>query len=79
MDDFAALLSNYDTAYPVSASDKSVTLIEVKIAAFITAENKTIKDLFNLLSDFAKISFINDAFAPATRMQVAAEFYSYIR
>ena len=77
--EFAALLSNYNTVYPVSVSDKSVTLLEVKIAAFITAENKTIKDLFNLISYFTKSFLTGDAFAPATRMQVASEFYSYIR
>ena len=77
--DFSALMNNYNTVYPVSTSDKPVTLLEAKLAAFITAENKTVNDLFNLLSYFAKLSFINDAFAPATRMQVAAEFYSYIK
>ena len=77
--DFSALMSNYNTAYPASTSTKAVTLAEVKLAAFITAEEKTFNDLFNFLSSFAKLFVTNDAFDPATRMQVAAEFYSYIK
>ena len=77
--DFSALMSNYNADYTASTSTKAVTLAEVKIAAFMTAENKTISDLFNLLSSLARLFVANDAFAPATRMQVAVEFYSYIR
>ena len=77
--DFSALMSNYNTIYPASTSTKAVTLMEVKLAAFITAENKTIDDLFNLLKYFTQIFFTNDAFAPATRMQVATEFYNYVK
>lgn len=77
--DFSALMSNYNTIYPASTSTKAVTLMEVKLAAFITAENKTINDLFNLLKYFTQIFFTNDAFAPATRMQVATEFYNYVK
>ena len=77
--DFSALMSNYNTVYPASTSTKAVTLMEVKLAAFITAENKTITDLFNLLKYFTQIFFTNDAFAPATRTQVATEFYSYVK
>ena len=77
--DFSALMSNYNTVYPASTSTKAVTLMEVKLAAFVTAEKKTINDVFNLLSYFAKIFFTNDAFAPATRTQVATEFYNYVK
>ena len=77
--DFSALMRNYNTIYPASTSTKAVTLMEVKLAAFITAENKTITDLFNLLKYFTQIFFTNDAFAPATRTQVATEFYSYVK
>ena len=77
--DFSALMSNYDASYSASTSTKAVTLAEVKLAAFMTAENKTISDLFNLLKSLGKLFVTNNAFAPATRVQVAAEFYSYIR
>ena len=77
--DFSALMSNMGKTYIPSDSSKAVTLMEVKLAAFITAENKTITDLFNLFKYFAQIFFTNDAFAPATRTQVATEFYNYVK
>lgn len=77
--DFSAFMSNYNADYTASTSTKAVTLAEVKLAAFMTAENKTISDLFNLLKSLGKLFVTNNAFAPATRVQVAAEFYSYIR
>ena len=77
--DFSALMRNYNTIYPASTSTKAVTLMEVKLAAFVTAEKKTITDLFNLFKYFAQIFFTNDAFAPATRTQVATEFYNYVK
>ena len=77
--DFSALMSNMGKTYIPSDSSKAVTLMEVKLAAFVTAEEKTINDVFNLLSYFAQIFFTNDAFAPATRTQVATEFYSYVK
>ena len=77
--DFSKLMTNMGATYIPSDSTKAVTLMEVKLAAFVTAEEKTIDDLFNLLKYFAQIFFTNDAFAPATRTQVATEFYSYIK
>ena len=77
--DFSTLLNNMGKTYIPSDSTKAVTLMEVKLAAFVTAEEKTINDLFNLLKYFAQIFFTNDAFAPATRMDVATEFYSYVK
>ena len=77
--DFSALMSNMGKTYIPSDSSKAVTLMEVKLAAFVTAEEKTINDLFALLKYFAQIFFTNDAFAPATRTQVATEFYSYVK
>lgn len=77
--DFSVLMNNYNSVYPVSDSNKAVTLMEVKLAAFLTAESKSITDFFNLLSYFAKIFFTNEAFAPATRTQVATEFYAYVK
>ena len=50
-----------------------------ELAAFVTAENKSLDDLFALRKYFAQIFFTNDAFAPATRMDVATEFYSYVK
>ena len=77
--DFSALISNFSSAYPSSTSTKAVTLLEVKLAAFITAENKTINDLFNIFKYFAQAFSTNTVFATATRTQVAAELYSYIK
>ena len=77
--DFSTLMNNMGKTYIPSDSTKAVTLMEVKLAAFVTAEEKTINDLFNLLKYFAQIFFTNDAFAPATRMDVATEFYSYVK
>ena len=77
--DFSAFMSNYNASYPASTSTKAVSLLEVKLAAFFTAENKTINDLFNIFKFFAKSFSTNTVFAPATRTQVAAEFYSYIK
>ena len=77
--DFSALMSNFSSAYPASTSTKAVTLLEVKLAAFITAENKTINDLFNIFKYFAQAFSTNTVFTTATRTQVAAELYSYIK
>ena len=77
--DFSALISNFSSAYPSSTSTKAVTLLEVKLAAFITAENKTINDLFNIFKYFAQAFSTNTVFTTATRTQVAAELYSYIK
>ena len=77
--DFTAFISNFNAAYPASTSTKAVTLLEVKLAAFFTAENKTINDLFNIFKFIAQSFKTNTVFAPATKTQVAAEFYSYIK
>ena len=77
--DFSTLMSNFSSAYPASTSTKAVTLLEVKLAAFITAENKTINDLFNIFKYFAQAFSTNTVFTTATRTQVAAELYSYIK
>lgn len=77
--DFSAIMNSYNSAYPVSDSSKTVTLMEVKLSAFVTAETKSLTDFFNLLTYFAKVFFTNDAFAPATRTDVATEFYAYVK
>ena len=77
--DFSAMVNKMGATYIPTDSTRAVTLMEVKLAAFVTAENKSLDDLFALLKYFAQIFFTNDAFAPATRMDVATEFYSYVK